>query len=166
MVLSCRRKRLFHYCMFNMLFSIAGHWKPMGVKIHWEIQKGTKMETNGDEKPLGNHKKTKNNKMWRPMALDPTIGLHILFFFCFFKFPSGFSPPLVSTFWFFFVFPNGFSPPLVSTSCFFVFPMAFQFPLVSTFNLFSFFVSPRVFDNHWFPMLCKGEQHIEHTIKN
>ena len=35
-------------------------WRPMEVKSHWEI------------------KKNKKNKMWRPMALDPTIGLHIL----------------------------------------------------------------------------------------
>ena len=63
MAFSCRRKRLFHDCMFNMLFSIAGHWKPMGVKIHWEIQKGTKMETNGDEKPLGNPNKTKKQNV-------------------------------------------------------------------------------------------------------
>ena len=87
----------------------------MGVKNHWEIKKTTKkqnVETNGGEKPLGNQKKTKEtkcgdqwggktigkskkkkNKMWRTMALDPTIGFHILLLL-FFWIPQWFFPPI------------------------------------------------------------------------
>ena len=62
MAFSRRRKRLVHDCMLNMLFSIAGQWKPMGVKSHWENKKQQEnqdVETNGGEKPLGKLKKHK-----------------------------------------------------------------------------------------------------------
>ena len=71
MVFSCRRKHLFHDCMFNMLFSLAGHWKPMVVKNPWG-NKENKQTKCGDQWELENHweiQKTKNNKMWTPMGV-------------------------------------------------------------------------------------------------
>ena len=53
----------------------------MGMKNHEKsTKKKQNVETNGGEKPLGNQKKNKKIKMWRPMVGSRAIGLHILFF--------------------------------------------------------------------------------------
>ena len=103
----------------------------MGVKNHWEIQKKQKKQNVETYGPGPNHRSP-----------------HFVFLF-FLDFPMVFHPhwSLHLSYFVFFWMSQWFLTPIGVHILFFCFPNGFQFPLVSTFNLFSFFVSPRVFHN-------------------